>query len=778
MVSSVFPASGRSARGGLKRRLLVSSTPAACGLGLILSVAAASSASAAATPSEDFFIVASIADSAAAGASSADSDSGAEGRESDATAVEEIVVNGTSPVATATREIQEIPGGASIADSAVAERGRVQTSADLLAVQPGLFAQSAAGGDALKMSIRGSGANVSSGYFRSGIYLLFDGLPITGPGGSPYEFFEPLGISYTQILRGANAFDIGSLSLGGAINYVSKTGRDLNSPLLVRLEKGSFGYEKFQLASGLAKDDIDYYISITGARRHGFQELSKYNNIGFMGNVGYRISPSVETRFYLRYRQTNNQTPGNLTRAQIEQDPRQANPTNLAVGAYRFQPGSWWVANKTTVELDQDRSLQFGIVYDDYPIDANGSNNRQIWGFSDLSLSANYNQRGHWFGREMQLATGFVSTTHLDAWQDSIVRLRTGNYVGLPIGTKVRHANYGGSNNNLHISTNTQLNDRTNLIVGGAVSYIKRSTQVTTSGAVINGVQTWPGPQPKTKFDTWDFIPRVGLNYAVTPDIQVYGNISKSVEPPTSWGILNGDLFTPPSRPGAINPLASLQRLGMHVKNQTAITYEIGTRGRSRIGQWDLSLYHADVKNELLNVLIHDALPDGTPALTSNYNATPTRHRGIEAGLTSVLWQNDQHSFILRQAATWTELKYKGDPVYGKNTLPGIPPVTYQATLAYQNAGGFYINGSVQAASSTYVDQANTFSTNPYQIYGITVGYAPPEGRWEAFVDFRNLFDKKYAAAVTTTTDDRGVDQPRSQPGDGFGVFAGLTARY
>lgn len=769
MASSVHSASGRAVRGGLKRVLFQTTAPVVYGVSLALFAGVAT----AATPAEDYVVVASAAD--VSGASSAGSEDAAG---SESSVAEVVVTAGASRAAAAQRVVEDVPGGASIIDSAVAERGRVQTNADLLALQPGLFAQSANGGDALKMSIRGSGANVSAGYFRSGIYLLFDGLPLTGPGGSPYEFFEPLGLSYTQILRGANAFDIGSLSLGGAINYVSRTGRELDSPLAVRLEGGSFGYKKFQLASGQALGPLDYYISITGGRREGYQTQSKANNIGVMANVGYEISPQVDTRFYLRYRQTSNQTPGNLTRAQIEQDPRQANPTNLALNAYRYQPGSWWVANRTTFHIDDNRNLQVGLVYDDYPIDANGSNNRQIWGFSDISASIDYNQKSRWFGRDTTLTAGLVSTTHLNAWQDSIVRLQTGNYIKEPIGKVERHANYGGTENNLHISVDTALTDKLNLTVAGAVSYIQRSTQVTTSGAIINGVQTFPGPQPKTDYGSWDFIPRLGVRYAVTPDILLFGNISKSVEPPTSWGILNGDLFLPATTKTVINPLAALQRLGMEVKNQRAITYEIGSRGRSRIGVWDISLYHAEVKDELLNVQIHDVLPDGTPALTSNYNATPTVHNGIELGLTSPLWRNDQHSFTLTQALTVSDLKYKNDPLYGHSKLPGIPPVLYQANLGYQHVSGFYLNGTVQAASSTYVDQANTFSTKPYQIYGLTVGYARPNGKWETYLDFRNLFDKHYAAAVTTTTNDHGVDQARSQPGDGFGVFAGVSAKY
>ena len=88
------------------------------------------------------------------------------------------------------------------------------------------------------------------------------------PGGTPYELFEPLGLEYTEVLRGANAFDAGAVDLGGAIDYVSKTGHDA-LPADIRVEAGSFGYTKEQLSSGKVIGPLDYYISLTNSYRSG-----------------------------------------------------------------------------------------------------------------------------------------------------------------------------------------------------------------------------------------------------------------------------------------------------------------------------------------------------------------------------------------------------------------------------------------------------------------------------------------------------------------------------
>ena len=128
--------------------------------------------------------------------------------------------------------LAQVPGGSNVVDMRRPLQGRVASNQDVLAYQPGVYAQSA-GNEGVKISIRGSGINRAPGAHGSGVYTMFDGLPLTGPGGTPYELFEPLWLSRAEVLRGANGFDQGALALGGAINYVTHTGYDA-APLQVR----------------------------------------------------------------------------------------------------------------------------------------------------------------------------------------------------------------------------------------------------------------------------------------------------------------------------------------------------------------------------------------------------------------------------------------------------------------------------------------------------------------------------------------------------------------
>lgn len=105
---------------------------------------------------------------------------------------------------------------------------------------------------------------------------------------------------------------------------MTRTGYDAPK-LRVRYEAGSHGYAQREISSGQVLGDADYYISLTDAEYDGFQQQSAGSGKGVAANFGYRFNPDLETRFYLRYRETANDSPGKLTRQQIEHS--RARPT-------------------------------------------------------------------------------------------------------------------------------------------------------------------------------------------------------------------------------------------------------------------------------------------------------------------------------------------------------------------------------------------------------------------------------------------------------------------
>ncbi|MFC5694762.1 TonB-dependent receptor family protein [Pseudomonas sp. GCM10022186] len=647
----------------------------------------------------------------------------------------------------AKEEIREVPGGASLVSSEQVEQGRVATNADILAYQPGVYAQSAGGGDGIKISIRGSGINRGAGFFRSGILFEFDGLPVTGPGGTPYELFEPLGLSYTEVLRGANGFDHGALALGGAINYVTKTGYDADR-LQARYEFGSWAYRKYQVSSGQVIDNFDYFVSLTDSARDGFQDQTKASSQGIAGNFGYRFSPELETRFYYRYRETDNETPGNLTRAQIEDDPSQAVPLNQRLDLSRVQQGSTWIANKTSLVLDERSSLEVGAVFHDYPIDIR-STERSLWSHRDASLSLKYLREDSLFGLASKSRLGLLSTTQLDGGVHTY-----GNNPALASYKRLlKVADYSGSADHVIFGSN-ELEVAPDLWLITGLSWInnKRESKI-----------TFPIRDEFSR-NAHNWAPRLGLRYDLNPDVQLFTNLSKSVEPANSWSFPGGS--------------SSTTLFHKNLKEQKAVTFEVGARAQLGIFAGSLSLYRSEVKDELLTVELFPATATSAAVITEA-NASDTIHQGIELGLDTLLWgASDSHKLVLRQSYTLNDFYYEDDATFGDNQLPGIPKHFYQAELRYDHPTGFYAGVNLQSASAYPVDFANTFNTASYTIFGATLGYDHPGGDWQAYLDFKNLTNEFYAATVSPGFNDRGLDAARSTPGDKFGVFGGVSVAF
>ena len=205
----------------------------------------------------------------------------------------------------------------------------------------------------------------------------------------------------------------------------------------------------------------------------------------------------------------------------------------------------------------------------------------------------------------------------------------------------------------------------------------------------------------------------------------------------------------------------------------------MGSRGRLPIvGNWTLSVYRADVRNELLSVEVV-AATSTTAAVTAESNASPTRHQGVEFGLDTPIWRSSDdpaNALTLRQSYTYNDFRFRDDAAFGSNRLPGIPKHVYQAQLSYQHPSGFYLTGNTTLASKNWLDYANTVSADHYQIFGATAGFDIPKTSYKIFVDFDNIGNKHYAAVVSPVYNLRGSDaaNPRLTPGDGFTVVGGV----
>ncbi|MCA4960483.1 TonB-dependent receptor family protein [Pseudomonas sp. Y24-6] len=655
-----------------------------------------------------------------------------------------------TPAETAKTKLDQVPGGTSIVDSEQVSKGRTATLQDTLAYQPGVFVQSTGGNDAAKISIRGSGANTSPGYFREGIKFLFNGLPITGPGGTPYEFLNGSGVNYTEILRGANAFQYGALSLGGAINFVNQTGYTAPG-LRLRAEAGSYGYNKQSASFGGVEGNFDYYINADNYRSDGFRDYSLSKSQGVVANFGYTFSPKLETQLMLRYRDEYHNDPSATTLDQVKHHSDRASATAASSGAGSRRPGSVWAGSKTTYTFDDDATLSVGLAYYEYAHNnsPNSPSNPSFWTWHDLSAVINYDRTDQWFGHESRSSIAFTSTEHLKGEVDSAFANKQ---------TRKR-VDYGSSFDHVFsLGNDLELVDDLWLTTGVSAINVRRHANVKES--LVANTTAFP---TDLTYDNWSLAPRIGVRYQFNPDLQVFANVSRSVDPPASWEYSGSGPTAPYVRP---------------LVEQKANTVEVGIKGSAGIFDGSLALYRSWVKDELLNVQLIGATPTAA-AVTGAFNATPTIHQGVEAGLNTRLWDNDSGEQVsLRQVYTYNDFYYRHDPTFGDNQLPGIPKHVYQGEVQYEHPSGFYTGVNVQSASRTAVDYANSFYAPSYTIFGANVGYETPNKDWKVSLDLKNLANKKYVTAVQPLYDAKGQDTASLYPGDGIGAYVAVEMRY
>jgi iron complex outermembrane receptor protein len=590
-----------------------------------------------------------------------------------------------------------------------------------------------------RLSIRGSG--LSRTHHLRGIGLFQDGIPINlADGGGDFQDIDPLAFQYTEVYKGANALEYGTAALGGAINFVSPTGRDADR-LNLRLEGGSFDTGRAQIATGGVAGDGDYYLSLSHLRSDGFRDQMDQDNTRLFINAGYRLSEDLETRFYLTYGDINQEIPGSLSKAQVEDDPAQANPGNVR-NNYQRDWEVLRVANKTTWRGD-NQEISGGV----YAV------SKQLYhpiyqlldqDSMDYGTYATLRQNGELAGKPNRVTVGArVGTGDTD--DRRYVNL-AGNY-----GDQTFNAREQSRNAALFAENRTVLTLGWTGILGAQASYAERDYDDRfLSDGDRSGTESYQG-----------FSPKLGLLWDAADNLQFFANLSRAFEPPTFSELTQ-------SIPG-VSGLANLDP-------QTATTLEIGSRGQWAALSWDASLYRSWVRDELIFI----ALGDGGQSAV--LNADKTTHQGVELGLGASLAQFRGQEISSRVAYTYNDFKFDNDPQWSNTQIPGIPEHYVRAELRYRHPAGFSIAPNVEWVPQGYpVDFKNTLETDSYALLGLTASY-DVSSQLSLFLDARNLTDKKYAATTDVIAQPAiGAFGPNTNvfiPGDGRSVYAGLTMRW
>ena len=236
--------------------------------------------------------------------------------------------DGATSAETARKRIEQTPGGVAVVDAEQWRDTPARTLKDMLDYTPGVFAQPKWGEDT-RLSIRGS--SLSRNFHLRGVQLYQDGVPLNAADGSAdFQEVDPTAFQYTEVYKGGNGLRFGANSLGGAINFVTRTAAD-GDALQWRSDAGSFDFYRQQISGGLQRGAVDAYATGSWIKLGGYRDHSAGESKRAAGNVGIQLAEHLSTRFYLSGGDIEQQIPGAVTKEQALRRPRQAAAGNLVL---------------------------------------------------------------------------------------------------------------------------------------------------------------------------------------------------------------------------------------------------------------------------------------------------------------------------------------------------------------------------------------------------------------------------------------------------------------
>ena len=650
----------------------------------------------------------------------------------------------------AREELRRVPGGTEVIGQQKIEQSRGANLKDALDFVPGVFVQPRFGAaDESQISIRGSG--LRSNFHLRGLNVLIDGFPYGNADGfGDFESLELLTTKRLEVYKGANALRFGGYTLGGAINYVTKTGYD--TPLIeLRSEAGSFGFLKNYVGTGQVYGPVDLYVGLSDTEVNGFRQHGDQIRRRAYASLGYRLAGGTTIRLDLGYVQNEENLAGALTQAEMDRNRRQRNPAASQFSEernYDYTRGALTVrtplGENQVLEWftqlnyqDMDHPLSFAIIDD--TTYSYGTELRYV-------LTAPV------FGLASRLTAGFqfFGTRQIDV-----------NFVNNLGNRGAKNKDQFNIANNIagYVEEQLDLTSTFTAVAGGRVNYATREVR---DRFESDGNQS----------DAVDFFsasPRAGFVWKVAPTIQVFGNASHAYEPPALL-----ELTAPGQLGGNLGQLAA----------QKSWQFEVGTRGNAgeRLA-WDISVYDAELWDEIQNVNVQPF--PGAPFTIPRYrNIDRSRHTGVEAGVDLLLVKDILSRIGLgragdtlraRAAYTWSRFVFVNDVNFGDNDLPGAPRHFIQTELRYDHGSGFWMAPGLDIVPKGYfVNSQNDARNDPYTLVNFKAGFEHKPTGIGVFFEARNLTDTTYSAAVATDDANRRF----FFPGDGRSFYGGLSWRW
>lgn len=573
-----------------------------------------------------------------------------------------------------------------------------------------------------RLSIRGS--LLRSPFGVRDVKIYFDDIPLTDAGGNSYlNAIDIAAIQKVEILKGPDGSLFGANS--GGVVILSPLNRYNDSTYIsAGVNGGSYGL--FHEKAAVQLKTTNYLLNINQSFQtyHGYRQNSDTHRNYLQLADSWNYSGKNTLKALGIYSDLAYQTPGGLTLAQANSNPRSARlPTATLPGAIQQHIG---ITTK----------MYLGGLTNEYHFNDHIRNVLAVFGnhvdFANPFIT-NYEQRS-------ENTYGF--RTYFELTGDKKPNLDWKVDFGFEWQQTNSHiANYG---NNKGVKDTTQTVDdiHTNqhfVFARYAADVYKRlhiEAAVSLNDYGYNFKNVYPLNQ--NNFTNRNFsaqlMPRLALSYQISNDFVWRATISRGYSTPTTAEVRPTD--------NVVN--TSLQA-------QYGWNYETGFRLRNHDESLmlDLSIFYYRITNAIVRRLNADE--------TEHYiNAGGTNQPGTEISFYYWIIKQNRSSFIrgllFNESYTFNQFKFRSyanaTSTYSGNSLTGVPDFVYVTSLQIKLPQYLSLFIQHNYTSSIPLNDAGSFRAGHYHLLQSKISYQPiidRKTRFEIFAAADNLLNQKYS---------------------------------
>ncbi len=266
------------------------------------------------------------------------------------------------------------------------------------------------------------------------------------------------------------------------------------------------------------------------------------------------------------------------------------------------------------------------------------------------------------------------------------------------------------------------------------------------------------------KYDeTYLFLnPKIGANYKMTPEINIFGNVGLSHRAPNDneyWDVWQGaddlgvdPLFTTPDTIRSNGEVIGVEWSDPIIEPEQLLDFEFGFSYLKEYFRFKMNWYWMDFHNEIIP---YGGVNDGSPVTD---NADRSVHKGIEletsympkTGLAA--WMN--LSYSLNELTDYTTYGYDENWQTIEINLSGNQIALFPDIIAHGSVGYKTANAALwldtRYVGKQYLDnlEDEEKTIDPYNIFGMSASYTLPESlplaNWELKLRVNNLTDVEF----------------------------------